>query len=110
MEDFIEVLLQILYLAFQKMGGNPELDEKRKKRRNVIFNVLFVLVLCAIFGCLGTGIAFLVAGGNFHIAGIVLVSIGSGMLALLLIFIITAIAVGLKKLKKKKNDKIIDID
>ena len=110
MEDLIEVLLQILYIAFQKMGGNPQLEGKRKKRHTILCNVLLVIVCSVILGCLGTGIAFFIVGGSLHIAGIVLVSVGAGVLALLIIFIVTAILVGLRKLKSKKDDKIIDID
>ena len=114
MEDFIEVLLQILYVAFQKMGGNPQLEGKYKKRRNVLCNVLFAIVCCVILGCLGTGIGFLIAGGSLRVAGIVLVSVGAGVFVLLLIFIAIAITVGLRKLKKRSteiiDDNVIDIE
>ncbi|MDE7076524.1 MAG: hypothetical protein K2O62_04305 [Clostridia bacterium] len=114
MEDFIEVLLQILYVAFQKMGGNPQLEGKHKKRHNVLCNVLLVIVGCVILGCLGTGVGFLIAGGSLRLAGIVLVSVGAGVLLLLIVFIITAISVGLRKLRGKKtevvDDNVIDID
>ncbi|MDE6790455.1 MAG: hypothetical protein K2J61_01910 [Clostridia bacterium] len=118
MEDIIEVLLQILYIAFSKMGGNPQLEDKRRKRHNVLCNVLLVITCCVILGCLGTGIGFLIAGGSLHLAGIILVSVGAGVFALVIIFIVIAISVGLRKLKKKTyypvdddiDDNVIDVD
>ena len=117
MEDIIEVLLQILYVAFRKMGGNPQLEDKRRRRHNVLCNVLLVITCCVIFACLGTGIGFLIAGGSLRVAGIVLVSVGAGVLAFIIIFIVIAISVGLRKLKKKTyftaeddtDDNVIDI-
>lgn len=100
------------------MGGNPQLGDKRRKRHNVICNVLLIITGCVILGCLATGIGFLIAGGSLHLAGIILVSVGAGVLALVIIFIVTAILVGLRKLKKKTyftadddtDDNVIDID
>lgn len=100
------------------MGGNPQLEDKRRKRHNVLCNVLLIIVCCVILGCLGTGIGFLIAGGSLHLAGIILVSVGAGVFTFIIIFIVTAILVGLRKLKKKTyftayddtDDDVIDID
>lgn len=114
MNNLIDFLLRVLYLSFSKAGGDPQADEKRRRRRNIISNALFAGVCFAVFACLVTGIVFLIVGGNLRVAGIVLVSVASGVFVLSCVFIAAAIGVGLKKLKKMnaepERDNVIDID
>lgn len=76
--------------------------------------MLFAGVCFAIFACLVTGIVFLIVGGNLRVAGIVLVSVAAGVFVLSCVFIVTAIGIGLRKLKKinaePEQENVIDID
>ena len=114
MDFLLDLLIQLLSGIFLSLSGVAEPERKIKKWQSTLFKVFAAVISCVTVACIGVGIGFLIAGGNLHIAGIVLFAVGTGLLVLQILLIVIAIAVAIRKFKKRNsetiNENVIDID